>query len=246
MERHRLHVWLILILFAMSGLVAGFSTRIVQAALARRVTQQTPLVVPTITTPATPPANVLASDTFQRPDQRLWGIASDGQQWDGDANRLPLFSIVNGAGLIAGGEGVVQTVLGPVTADAEVSATGSVNQFGDGVNFGVVLRWSDVNNWYKAYIDGSRLIILKRVGGMSRQIGQTTFAAQDNASYTLRFRAVGATLFAKVWPSAAPEPDGWLISLSDASLFSGRGGVRMVLSARSVITVTSFLETATG
>jgi len=246
MKKHHLHLWLILILFAISGLMAGFGTRIVQAALSRRVVQQAPVPVPAITASATTPANILASDTFQRPDQTLWGIASDGQQWDGDANRLPLFSIVNGTGLIAGSRGVVQTVLGPVTADAQVSASGFVNHFGDGVNFGVVLRWNDPDNWYKAYIDGSRLIILKRVGGVSRQIGQMAFTAQDNASYTLRFRAVGATLFASVWPSAALEPEGWLISLSDTSLFSGRGGVRMVLSANSVVSVTSFLETAVG
>ncbi len=40
----------------------------------------TPVVTTTATTTTSlPPANVLARDTFQRPDQRFWGVASDGQ-----------------------------------------------------------------------------------------------------------------------------------------------------------------------
>lgn len=244
-KRHRLNLWLILALFAVSGLVAGLSTRIVQAALTRSAVQD---VFPTVVaTPVTPPVNTpLAHDTFRRPDQALWGIASDGQQWDGDANRLATFAIANGAGLIAGGREPVQAVLGPVAADTQVSVSGSVNHFGGGVNFGVVLRWSNAANWYKAYIDGSRLVMLKRVDGVSRQMGQMTFIAQDHVSYTLRFRAAGAALSANVWPSAALEPGGWLMNRSDSSLFAGQGGVRMVLNASTIVSVTAFLETRVG
>ena len=39
-------------------------------------------------------ATILAQDTFQRADQALWGVASDGQSWEGDANKLTVFSIV--------------------------------------------------------------------------------------------------------------------------------------------------------
>jgi hypothetical protein len=50
-------------------------------------------------------------------------------------------------------------------------------------------------------------------------------------------------LFAKVWPTAAAEPPGWMITVSDLSLAAGQGGIRVVAQNDTVINVTSFLET---
>ncbi|TMD40799.1 MAG: hypothetical protein E6I90_14410, partial [Chloroflexi bacterium] len=38
-------------------------------------------------------ASVLAQDTFQRNNQRLWDTASDGQTWGGNANSSQSFAI---------------------------------------------------------------------------------------------------------------------------------------------------------
>ncbi len=53
----------------------------------------------TMTPPPSPtPGSILAQDTFQRPNQALWGTASDGHTWGGDANTVSVFSIVNTTG----------------------------------------------------------------------------------------------------------------------------------------------------
>jgi len=101
--------------------------------------------------PAPPPGTTLAQDTFHRPNQSLWGTASDGHVWGGEANTSTLFSITNNAGQVANGTGPHDAVLGPTAANAEVLFAGSVNTF-SGANMGAVLRWTDTNNWYKAYI----------------------------------------------------------------------------------------------
>ena len=216
-----------------------------------------PTVSPTeMVPPATPTqaaqilqATILAQDTFQRANQALWGAASDGQSWEGDANKLAAFSI-HTWGQIANnqgqGEQIYNALLGPASENVNLVARGSVNLFSANVNFGVVLRWQDVNNWYKALIDGNDLVVLKRVNGVTTRLGALRFPALSGKAYTLHFRAIGATLFASAWQSDQPEPAHWMIVVSDMSLVSGQGGVRVVLQNNTVIHVASFLETVAG
>lgn len=186
-------------------------------------------------------ANVLAQDSFQRTNQQFWGQSSDGRQWEGDANTSQVFSIANATGQMAHGQGTVNAVLGPTNDNVDVLANGAVNQFGNGVNLGVVLRWTNGQNWYKALIDGAHLNILKRVNGKSTQISSVTFAAQKGSMYSIRFRAIGAMLFAKVWPRDTKEPDRWMIVISDPELKTGQAGLRVVLQPTTVVRITSFI-----
>ena len=130
-----------------------------------------------------------------------------------------------------------------MSRNAEIVATASVNAFGPEVNFGILLRWNDVNNWYKALIDGSQLRVIKQVNGVTTQLGAVRFPVETGKAYTLHFRAIGATLFASVWPSGSSEPPQWMLVVSDISLIAGRGGVRVVIDNNTVIQVSSFLET---
>jgi hypothetical protein len=195
-------------------------------------------------------ATILAQDTFQRANQTLWGVASDGQRWEGDANNLAAFSIagsIHMLGQIANnqgqGEHVYNALLGPASQNVDLIVSGSVNPFRLNANFGVVLRWKDVNNWYKALIDGANLIVLKRVNGVTTRLEAIRFTALSGKAYTLHFRAIGATLYASAWQSDQPEPAQWMIVISDMSLISGQGGIRVVLENNMVVHVTSFLET---
>ncbi len=205
-----------------------------------------PTTIPTPT--ATMGATALAQDSFQRSSQARWGNATDGQTWQSDANTAPAFSTTGTSGQIAGNHAQgVQTynaLLGQVESNADIIASGSVNQFGNGVNFGVVLRWTDTNNWYKALIDGNNLTVLKRVNGITTQLGTIHFLASGNTSYTLHFRAIGATLYASAWPSNQSAPAQWMLVVSDMSLTNGLGGIRVVEQTDTVIQVSSFLETA--
>ena len=258
-----------LIIFCLvGGLVAGIYARSIEAALTTQPANDAQSVAvhgkatpkPTPKPPAsgkpTPPVkatvtplpggvNVLAHDTFQRAPQVFWGTASDGHAWRGDANSIEVFSIGKNVGLIASGQGAFNAILGPTISDAEIVASVSANHFATGgfVNIGVALRWTDGNNWYKALINGAQLEILSRVRGTTTVLASMPFTAHDGVSYSLRFRALGASLLAKAWQSNQPEPANWLLQATDPVLTHGMGGIRVVLQNTTSIRVTSFLET---
>jgi hypothetical protein len=188
---------------------------------------------PSTSTPSPTPGTVLAQDNFTRANQQDWGIASDGLTWGGDANTNAAFSIHNNVGQIANGTGPYNAVLGPAVTDAQVYFTSSISSFTNN-NLGAVLRWQDTNDWYKAYINGTQLVIQKRVKGVITTLAQQNFTAAPNTPYDLRFQAVGPTLSVKAWPASAAEPSAWTITTTDSSLTSGQCGLRIqVLSATS-------------
>jgi hypothetical protein len=119
-----------------------------------------------------------------------------------------------------------------------VYATGSLSSF-SGSNFGDVLRWTDGNNWYKAYIDGGSLIVQKKVNGVASTLASVPFSATAGIAYTIHFRVVGSTLSANVWASSGSEPTGWMVTVSDSSLTSGYCGLRL-LTQSGTVTMTSF------
>lgn len=214
--------------------------------------QQQPPVTPTAAfraTPAsvmtTPTTNTLALDTFQRADQRFWGTASDGLRWGADANSSPSFSIVGHRGVIANGQGAFEATIGSQVADADVVFSATVSRYGPGTsNMGALLRWSDAKDWYKAYIDGAQLVLLKEVAGKITVLDNIAYRAQGGTAYTLRFRAVGPMLMAKVWPTGQPEPAAWMVSVTDTALTTGFGGVRFVILDGATASITMFQETA--
>lgn len=271
--RIRSLIFAVVCLCMIGGLVAGFFTHSIEAALtvqrvnvARQGNGAAP--DPTATrggstgqpvksaTPGasvTPPAVtngavVLGKDTFQRAAQVFWGTASDGRMWGGDANSIEVFSIVKGAGQIDHAQGAFNAVLGTLNTNAEALVSGSVNQFvaGGKVNMGAVLRWKDTNNWYKALIDGTNLQILSRVNGVTTSLALVPFPAKGGVIYTLRFRAMGANLFARAWQSGQPEPATWMLTVANTALTQGMGGVRVLVQPTTIVRVTSFLETSLG
>jgi hypothetical protein len=245
--------WLLIILcflFAISSLVSGVFAESLQRALvlppdhpmatiSAGATPATRLPTPTAMT-----LQILAQDTFQRPDQALWGRASDGQNWEGDANaQAQSFFIARSQGVMMHAKGTFNAILGPVSSNVEVTATGSVSRFGAGqVNFGVVVRWTDSKNWYKVLINGTQFVVLKRVKGITSQLSAQPFTAQGNTLYTLRLQAIGAVLLAKVWPSATMEPVGWMVNVTDTSLTTGQGGVRVLVQNDVIVHLAAFSE----
>ncbi|GHP00218.1 hypothetical protein KSF_102650 [Reticulibacter mediterranei] len=211
-------------------------------ATATVTTTPTATVTSTVTTTPTvtaTPGTALGQDTFQRANQSHWGTASDGQTWGGDANTSATFSISANTGRITNtGSTSYSAVLGPTATNAEVYVSGSLSSFAS-TNFGPVLRWTDGNNWYKAFIDGSRLYIQKRVGGTTTILTSVAFPATAGTSYTIHFRVVGTTLQANIWASLGTEPSSWMVTASDSSLSSGYCGLR-VLTQTGSATVTSF------
>ncbi len=198
----------------------------------------TPTTTPT-TTPT--PGQILAQDTFQRANQALWGTASDGHRWGGDANVSSTFSITNHTGTATNANSL-SAVLGPVATNASVLMSGSISSFNTN-NFGAVMRWTDGNNWYKAYIDGSNLVIQKKVGGVATILATVPFTATSGKSYNIRFNVTGTTLEVRAWATGATEPGTWTTTANDSSLTSGQAGIR-VLSQGATLTITSFSVTS--
>jgi hypothetical protein len=199
---------------------------------------------PTLTSASTLPAKgILAQDTFQRPDQMFWGISSSGQSWGADAKNAPGFSIKNHTGQVIGSNGVYDAVVGPAAADSEVVFSGSLSQYAAS-SLGALLRWTDANNLYKAFLGGGQLILLKKVAGVVTVLKSAPFQTQDGVSYTIRFRAVGQQLFAKAWSTARPEPQTWLLMMKDGDLQPGYDGIRLVVQSGTTATITAYRETA--
>jgi hypothetical protein len=196
----------------------------------------TPTVTPS-------PGTTLAQDTFQRINQTYWGKAADGHTWGGDANSSNVFSISGNTGRVSNGSTSYSAVLGSAATNAQVLFSGSMSSFNNS-NLGAVLRWKDGNNWYKAYIDGSNLVVQKKINGSTNVLGQVAFAATANKSYTLRFNVSGTTLSAKVWQSGNTEPTNWMVVVTDNSLQSGFCGLRMLDQNGVVVTYTSFIATS--
>ena len=193
-----------------------------------------------MSSPSPTPGTTLAQDTFQRPNQALWGTASDGHTWGGDANSVNVFSISANTGQVANSGTSYSAVLGPVATNAGVLFSGSMSKFNN-TNIGAVLRWTDGNNWYKAYIDGSNLVVQKKVNGSATILGTAPFTATAGTSYTLRFSVSGSTLSAKVWQTGSPEPASWMVTVTDSALQSGYCGLRMLVQNSAVATYTSFI-----
>jgi hypothetical protein len=112
------------------------------------------------------------------------------------------------------------------------------------VNLGAVLRWTDGNDWYKAYIDGSNLVIQKKINGSTNVLGQVAFTATAGMSYTLRFSMSVSSLSAKVWQTGKTEPAKWMVNVTDNSLQSGYCGLRMLDQNGAAATFTSFICTS--
>jgi hypothetical protein len=191
---------------------------------------------------APPPVVPLAKDDFNRPDQTFWGKASDGQSWGTDANTSNTFAIKNKTGQITDVNGNADTgTLGPVSTNVDVLATGTVASFTNNSEIGPTARFNDNGNFYKAIINGDILKIVSKVKGTSTDLVTVNFAATAGTLYSIRFRVSGTTLMAKVWPAAATEPAGWMLTVTDNNIASGYCGVRLVFNANTTATFTSFL-----
>src|SRR5579885_2623679 len=187
--------------------------------------------------------DLLAQDTFQRANQTYWGTASDGHPWQGDASSNAAFSIVNNTGQISG-TGAYNAQLGPVVQNAEVLFTSSITSFANSSSIGALLHWEDANNWYKAGLTGSTLVLQKKLNGVLSTLTSVSFTASPGTAYTMRFRMVNSTLYVKVWVAGQPEPTNWLLTVADSSFQTGSCGLRTVLQAGAMQTITSFQVTA--
>ena len=198
----------------------------------------------TQTTPVIP--GLLEQDTFHRQNQLLWGIASDGNPWEGDASTSNDFSIFNRTGQIhrtANGHSLYTAKLGTAHADIEVKVTAMLDSFTNS-HIAAMVRYRDDNHYYKVILDGNSLHFLKRIDPQhGPTIGQSlAYSAQPQTLYTIRFRVSGTTLQAKAWQANAAEPANWMITANDndPTYQNGNGGLRPQLDQNVTLNVSMF------
>ena len=173
---------------------------------------------------------LIAEDDFGRADQSLWGRASEGHLWSGDANSRSAFRISSMAGVIADSSPSGNSyygLLGPATASANVLVVGSMN---GPPTFGAIARAHDRNDLYDAEIDGNELglWVVKNGARSSLAKSSVTFAIVPDTSYSIRLTAEGSNLSARIWPTNAAEPSTWTVTATDATFADGMAGVYAV------------------
>src|SRR2546421_9498626 len=82
--------------------------------------------------------------------------------------------------------------------------------------------------WYKAFIDGSSLIIQKKVSGVTTILASVPFKTATGHSCTIHLIRVGLPLTANAWASSGSEPSGWMLTASDSTFTSGYCGLRFL------------------
>lgn len=183
----------------------------------------------------------ITRDTFQKADQVQWGAMESTIDWDGDAATNPAFSIQNEHGVITGGEDEPYFAYFDMlqSSNVEIALIGSISQF-QGSQMGVLLRMSDEQNWYGAYIDSEKLTIERNLNGQRTILTQVPFQAQDDTIYTLRFRAIEDILAAKVWAQGEEEPSIWQTYATDNTFQAGMNGMYVLLPPDGEATFTEY------
>jgi hypothetical protein len=176
----------------------------------------------------------------------LWGAATSGGTWGADANTASAFTILSDTGRITNerGKRLYAAIIGPQTANEDIACTFSV-QDADHANVGVVLHWHNANNWVRATLNGTFLIISQMTNGHLSRLAESPFALQNGEMVTLRFRDDQGTLEASAWTVGSSMPSTWILMIHDLALAgdAGSGGIIAALRGPNMVTVTSFLET---
>lgn len=186
--------------------------------------------------------SILVQDTFHRSAQRLWGRASDGYRWEVDTSQSEAFTIARDEGQIAwSARAAYSAIIGPPVESADVTAIGSLSRF-QHTSFGVLLRWTGTDSWYKAAINGFTLSISKKAGGRAVRLAMCAFVAKAAVLYTIRFQAEGPTLRASVWRTGTSASATWMVATTDTTLHAGYGGVYVLINRKTIASVTTFIE----
>ena len=230
-----------------SDVVSLFTSSWPQTASQRQPRFSRPSPAPSPSPSPSPFPSEVSEDTFQRPNQLFWGTASGGGLWLADASTSPAFAIADQEGQVTASSGTFTALLGPRLANAELMVTLSISRFNGENNMGAVLHWRDSSHWYKVYLDGESLVLIKRDTSQTIQLGSVPFPAQPGLRYSLLVQVRGTVFLAKAWPASSSEPASWELSVADQSSiwFSGYGGLRMYyLSRGSVTTTVAFFREA--
>jgi hypothetical protein len=181
------------------------------------------------------------SDTFTRTTANSWGTADTGQVWS-SAGGAAAEHYTTGSeaahSLTSINTNRYDTVTAPA-GDADLRADFATDAVAAGGSqyTGLVARVADVNNLYYARLtftttQAVQIVLQKRVAGVQTDLATVTTELTHAAAtyFTLRFRIIGSTLYAKAWVRGGVEPGAWHATVTDSALSDpGSVGVRSIL-----------------
>lgn len=186
----------------------------------------------------------VAYDLFSRTVSNGWTTLDSGQTWVTGGGAAANYAVGSGFGshTVASVNVIRETSIVNITVDTETVTDIAVSAIATGASLhgAVVARRVDASNYFFADVEfrtDSTLIfsINKRTTGTDVQLATyvPTITYTAGASYRIRFKVQGTSIFAKIWdPIASPtEPGAYQLIVSDNSVTSGSG-----LSARSIAT----------
>lgn len=170
-------------------------------------------------------------DDFNRTSASSWGTADSGQVWGSSGTSYTLSTTPSYGSIkpTANDTDIRTFVVSDPGANREVRTKLRLPSlsYTSSFNMGLILRYSDTNNFYYTHIQVSTtgtatLYVDKRVGGTRTTLA--TFALPGtvaaNVYWRIAGRVHGSSLYAKAWLDTAGEPD-WQISTTDTSNTSG-------------------------
>lgn len=174
----------------------------------------------------------LMRDLFTRVVAGGWGSPTVGNPWVNSGGVAGDYS-VNGTQGLASVNAVSSTRrttvdVGLPDHDLTMQVTIAVVASGNNIEPGLMLRYTDANNYYYAALmiapSGTvTLQIKKRSLGVTANVSTTvilTGAHTAGASYFIRAAVCGSTLKAKAWFATTTEPS-WMLTASDFDLTTG-------------------------
>ena len=197
---------------------------------------------------STPPAPVIAADTFTRTVTNGWGSADTGGAWT--VSTATAFAVNTGTGAITGAAGSTRSAyLTAATAtdvDLVVDVALGTAATGGGAYVSIIGRRVASTTDYRAklrYTSNGRITaqLVRVVAGVETALTTIvvpglTLAAGDRIRYRLQVTGTTATtLRLKVWRSGTAEPTTWLSSITDATpaalRSAGHPGVQLYTSS---------------
>ncbi|TFE42506.1 hypothetical protein E3E14_25315 [Streptomyces sp. ICN441] len=186
------------------------------------------------------------TDSFTRSVSNSWGTATSGQVWTEVGGAASDRSVNGSRGVITLAPSVstirFQRLVATHVADAEVRVRLSASAVATGASAvpGVLLRYVDTSNFYRARLHfGTGGNLFLSVTRDTTQIGSSPAAPYTysaGAEFEFRVRLVGHTMQLKTWPVGQAEPNAWQHTETVVTGQIAAGGIGVTGSAFSGLT----------
>lgn len=186
-----------------------------------------------------------------------WNPSSGGDTWTAQAATSTFsYNSSTSQGQITGSNAANLATLNGEVSGSQKSwydslATANFQRTSSSDTTGIILRFTNANNYYRAVLGPNGLVISKVVNGTATQLAGPFAFSDSGSKFTIKFLAQGFglngsvnNLAAKVWLVGQGEPSSYQVTASDGSLASvGLVGVYLKGNSNSTTqSVDSFLS----